>query len=161
MIIELTQNKCAIVDAEYYDSVVNFKWHAVEKRNNYYARTGRAPHDIYLHHLIIGCPLYNLEVDHINHNGLDNRLLNLRLITHRQNLSNKRNTYKSSFPGVHFDKKSQKWTSAIRIDKNLLNLGFYSSEFMAFYAYREKLFEIGERLLPEHEKLFRLAGGIL
>ena len=160
MYIELTQNKFAIIDNEFYDTVKEYKWYAVEKHKTFYAKTGRAPYGFYLHHLILGCPLNNLEIDHINHNGLDNRLSNLRIITHRQNLSNKRNNYESDYPGVHFDNKTNKWTSAIRIDKRVINLGFYTSEFMAFYAYREKLFEIGERLLPEHELLFKVAGGI-
>lgn len=161
MHIELTLNKFATVDEDCYEIVSNFKWHAVKKHRTFYARTGRAPYGFYLHHLIIGCPLYKLEIDHINHNGLDNRISNLRIITHRQNLSNKRNDYASDYPGVHFDNKTSKWTSALRIEGRVINLGFYKSEFMAFYAYREKLAEIGECLLPEHERLFRIAGGIM
>jgi hypothetical protein len=40
-----------------------------------------------MHHLIL--PLTkDVEIDHINHNGLDNRRCNLRLVTHQQNIQN-------------------------------------------------------------------------
>lgn len=40
-----------------------------------------------LHRVIMDAPK-GLEVDHINHNRLDNRRINLRLVTHQQNLAN-------------------------------------------------------------------------
>jgi len=40
---------------------------------------------IYLHRLLTGNHS-NLEVDHINHNTLDNRLCNLRVVTKAQNM---------------------------------------------------------------------------
>lgn len=45
----------------------------------------------------------SLEVDHINGNTLDNRLENLRIVTHRQNCFNKvkRSDSKQPYKGVH------------------------------------------------------------
>lgn len=44
---------------------------------------------VYLHHAIMGCPIWYLdEIDHINRNPSDNRRSNLRWVTHSQNLVN-------------------------------------------------------------------------
>ena len=52
-----------------------------------------------------------MHIDHINHNGLDNRKENLRICTNRQNSRNrkasKRNT--SGIKGVSRHKLSNKW----------------------------------------------------
>jgi hypothetical protein len=46
-----------------------------------------------LHRLIMNAPK-ELEVDHINHNGLDNRKCNLRMCTAKENSKNRR-SYRS------------------------------------------------------------------
>lgn len=43
---------------------------------------------IYLHRVITDAPA-GMEVDHINHDSLDNRRCNLRVVTHKQNLNNR------------------------------------------------------------------------
>ncbi len=40
---------------------------------------------VYMHRVIMGNPP-GKEIDHINHNGLDNRKRNLRICQHRENL---------------------------------------------------------------------------
>ena len=47
-------------------------------------------------------------VDHINENKSDNRRVNLRELTHKQNLLNR-----SSVKGVYFNKKNNKWVAQI------------------------------------------------
>lgn len=47
---------------------------------------------VYMHRLIMGEPA-GLQVDHINHDKLDNRRANLRLASHGQNLQNRRAGY--------------------------------------------------------------------
>lgn len=55
-------------------------------------REGRQPRrsSLRVHHLVMGKPPKGLEIDHINHNGLDNRKENLRLVTKSQNQQNAR-----------------------------------------------------------------------
>lgn len=64
-------------------------------------------------------------IDHINGNGSDNRLCNLREATMAQNSHNMRlnrnNT--SGFKGVSYDKLNQKWMAHIRLGGKFINLG--------------------------------------
>ena len=58
------------------------------------------------------------QIDHINHDKKDNRLVNLRDVTHRENHKNqsiaKNNT--SGCAGVYFNKQIEKWQAQIMID---------------------------------------------
>lgn len=69
----------------------------------------------------------NREIDHINHNTLDNRICNLRVVSHLFNMQNssmdKRN--KSGCNGVNWHKKSQKWRAYIRINWKHTHLGTF------------------------------------
>lgn len=65
------------------------------------------------------------EVDHINGIGTDNRIRNLRLVTHRQNSRNQvlncRNT--SGHAGVHYLRRKDRWLAYIRVDGRWKHLG--------------------------------------
>lgn len=67
------------------------------------------------------------EIDHINGNRSDNRILNLRDVTRLENSRNKRkpknNT--SGCAGVHFDKSSNKWRARITIKCKKICLGYF------------------------------------
>lgn len=69
-----------------------------------------------------------MEIDHINGDGLDNRAVNLRLVSKRENNKNKRlqenNT--SGFNGVSFDKKVGKWHAYVKINRKRRTLGYFS-----------------------------------
>lgn len=68
-----------------------------------------------------------MEIDHINGDGTDNRILNLRLVTKRENNFNKRkpSNNTSGHNGVAWDKNRQKWMASIRIDRKNIFLGRY------------------------------------
>ena len=85
---------------------------------------------------------YKLVVDHINTVKTDNRLQNLQLITHRENLSKDKrwsSKYTSKYTGVFWYKRSQKWRAEIRINGKIKYLGSFKSELEASEAYQSKL----------------------
>lgn len=79
-----------------------------------------------VHRLITDAPA-ELQVDHINGNGLDNRESNLRLATNQENQQNKKHNKncKSGIKGVHWYESSQKWRAVIRVNQVDISLGYY------------------------------------
>ena len=70
------------------------------------------------------------QVDHINGDGTDNRWINLRAVTHRENSMNtkRRIDNKSGVCGVSWDKSRKKWTARIKAyDGRYLYLGRFSN----------------------------------
>ena len=65
-------------------------------------------------------------VDHINHNTLDNRKCNLRIVTKSQNAMNQ------NVKGVKHN--GSKWYAYIKINQKAINLGNYLDEEEALYA---------------------------
>ena len=138
--IPLTQNKFALVDDENYDWLMTWKWCLQVHHNHMYAITSNSrTHGggtIKMHRLIMVHPM-NLIIDHINHNGLDNRKVNLRTVSNRTNLSNRINPGRSKYIGVHFDRS--KWRSQLQVSGKRIHLGRYDSEIEAMEAYQAYL----------------------
>lgn len=69
------------------------------------------------------------EIDHINRIKDDNRIVNLRDVTHAQNGQNqnrpRNNT--SGHIGVDFHKRSQKWRARIKVDGKLRDIGYFTT----------------------------------
>jgi hypothetical protein len=95
--VPLTQGREAVIDANRISLVRHWNWHFAHE----YAVRKQSGHAIYLHRVILMPPL-GLMVDHINGDGLNCRISNLRTCTHQQNMNNQRtprnNT--SGFKGV-------------------------------------------------------------
>jgi hypothetical protein len=79
----------------------------------------------------------HLVVDHINHDGLDNRRANLLLCTFAENCRNTRRTARATsiYKGVHWHKGTQKWAAAIRFENKTYHLGYFDDECAAAKAY--------------------------
>lgn len=69
----------------------------------------------------------NKDIDHINRNPSDNRIINLRLVTRQQNCLNRRmnknNT--SGVTGVTWNKQINKWQAQITVSKKTILLGTF------------------------------------
>ena len=67
------------------------------------------------------------EIDHINHNRTDNRLVNLRLVNRQTNQKNvsKRKDNTSGITGVCWKPKQHKWHSQIGVNGKIIHLGFF------------------------------------
>lgn len=87
--IQLTQGKVTLVDDEDYEWLSQWKWCAKDGRNgNFYAFRASKNKSTYMHRLILDTPKGKVT-DHINGNGLDNRRINLRICSYRENSHNK------------------------------------------------------------------------
>lgn len=74
------------------------------------------------------CAPKGMEVDHINHNGLDNRRSNLRLCSHSGNQHNTRlrSTNTSGYKGIGWHKRREKWQVAITTNGIRRYLGYFT-----------------------------------
>lgn len=76
------------------------------------------------------------ELDHINGKKDDNRLENLRLVSHKENLKNKarhRNN-SSGVTGVGWKKSTGKWRAYVFVGDRQMSLGSYTDWFDAVCA---------------------------
>ncbi len=141
--LELTFGKYAIVDAEDYDRLSSYKWCAVKERRNWYAKTlRRNGSPLSMHRLITREPK-GLFVDHIDHNGLNNRKSNLRHCTNAENSRNMRPYGKTSrYKGVCWHKGSKKFVAQITFKGKKIWLGYFKDEIAAAKAYDKKAREL-------------------
>lgn len=142
--IPLSKGLFALVDDADYEWLSQWKWYASTHKCGAYAmrhapNPAKCPRQIsiFMHRLILNAP-NGYEVDHINHNGLDNRRANLRVVTVAQNQCNRKHEYGSSrFKGVHWDKVRGQWRAYIWYNKKGIKLGHYPDERAAARAYNE------------------------
>lgn len=105
--IHMKHNIIALIDIDDIEKVKQFSWYAVKRtlkkfNDIYYVMSSSRVLDepnkkrkrVSLHRLITNCP-EGLEVDHLNHNPLDNRKSNLRICTQIENAQNRRDRRKN------------------------------------------------------------------
>ena len=137
--IPLTQGKVAIVDKEDYPALIRYKWHAVKSSQTFYVRSRVNNRSMLMHRFIMNPP-EEMFVDHIDHNGLNNRKSNLRICTKEQNARNRQpnKRKKGKYKGVHFDKARKKFKAYIKCQDRSLSIGYYKEEINAAKAYDKK-----------------------
>lgn len=91
-LIPLTQGLFAQVNDCWFEELNQFKWHALKRGYTYYAvRQSIIKGKTYvllMHRVIMNTPP-ELEVDHKDHNGLNNLEENMRNCTYTQNMMNR------------------------------------------------------------------------
>lgn len=140
---KIATGRTVMVDDEDCGLVSAYRWRAYERSlptggiKGPYALTavwqdGRAI-QIQMHRLITGWPL----VDHINHDGLDNRRANLRPATIAQNRQNSLPLAgcSSRYKGVTWHRQLKKWQAQIGVNGRKIYLGIFASEEDAANAY--------------------------
>jgi len=76
------------------------------------------------------------QIDHINHIKDDNRIANLRDVTHRENQKNqpKRKTNTSGVTGVMWNVRDKRWRAKIFLNGKEKSLGGFTNKFEAICA---------------------------
>jgi hypothetical protein len=121
----------SIIDKEDFEKVKTHKW--VLNGDNYVINS---KNKLLLHHLILGKPIKGKEIDHINHNPLDNRKNNLRFVNRSQNNMNRLvSPYnKSGKIGVSWFNSIKKWRVYSSVNNKQVNLGYFKSKRKAIKA---------------------------
>jgi hypothetical protein len=99
------------------------------------------PRTFLVHRIVIDAfegLLDGLEVDHINNDQRDNRLVNLQQVTRRVNATKDR-INSNGYTGVYFMKKTGKFGAYICIKTKLTHLGTFPTAEEASNVYQRKL----------------------
>ena len=150
ILVKLTQNKVAIVDKEDWDRIKKYTWctMCVGNSGGIRAVSNTFGRQVSMHRVIMGATHGDGQiVDHINHNGLDNRRANLRFCTPGQSARNRRKWHKGEMPvsiykGVQLTENKQEWTAKCSIDYQSYYLGTFDSEIEAAKAYNAAVEEL-------------------
>jgi hypothetical protein len=127
-----------LVDKKDFDWLSTYKWYLAKRgRNNYcYAIVEGSP--VLMHRLLLNPPS-DKEIDHINHNGLDNRRENLRITDRAGNSQNHRLRLdnKSGYKGVDYHRHKNKWRARITVNSKEITLGYFNSPEEAYEKRKE------------------------
>jgi hypothetical protein len=159
--IALNHGKFALIDTVDYPKVSAYRWHAIRSNvkhtKRFYATAnvaiaGRTHVTLQMHRVILDASR-EVEIDHINGNGLDNSSLlgplNIKLATTRQNQQNRHHSKTSAFPGVNWDRHAQKWEARVKVDNRRIRLGRFDDEELAGTVYQKACDDIaGGRFIP-------------
>jgi HNH endonuclease/AP2 domain len=154
--ISLTQGQVAIVDDGAYEHLMQWKWfaHWSEESYSYYAcrntRIGEGKRNLVRMHREV-MTLYEgdhpgMEVDHKDHNTLNNTRSNLRWVTHSENVKNRygnRSDNTSGYTGVTYDKRTGRYQSRATVRGKYSHLGYFATPEEA-HAERVKFIQTGE-----------------
>jgi hypothetical protein len=133
--VPLTKGAVALVDECDFERVTAHRWYLTS--SGYAARSiwnGGNRRIEYMHRAIMEAPS-DVEVDHINHDRVDNRRSNLRCVDHATNARNisPHRDGMSRFRCVSFDKKRGLWVVYARVDGKQRYFGSFEHEEDAAY----------------------------
>lgn len=139
----------AIVDDEDFERVNQYRWTAVKHtyKNGhikYYAYNEK--NNIAMHRLIMNCTDKSKDIDHKNHNGLDNTKSNLRICTRSQNSANSRDKNRPvngyEYRGIQKKPNGSHWRAFITFQLKRIYIGTYYTAEEAAEAYDRKAIEL-------------------
>lgn len=139
-LIMLTRGKLAVVDNADVMYLQQWKWHAIRGRvTDYAVRKERDGSTIYMHRQLAAAA-GGQQVDHIDHDGLNNQRANLRVCSHTENRwnhhgPNRKVGRSSKFQGVSWNSKHGRWYAFIKEGGRAKYLGHFGSELEAARAY--------------------------
>jgi hypothetical protein len=122
-----------LLDEADFVKLARHRWFALVRNGTPYAARTLNGKTVAMHRILMGDPA-GLQVDHVNHDTLDNRRSNLRVCSQAENLRNRRSrTGASRFKGV--SPTGSKWRADIRQNGKGKYLGTFQTEEEASAAY--------------------------
>jgi len=148
--LEIVRNKDGIAIIKYKNKEIlvdDNLWHNFNKQFWYiteggYVRKAIDKTSISMHEVIIGKPPKNMVIDHINHNRLDNRTENLRIVNKNINAHNREKSQTTSSQYIGVSKNKDRWEVHIRYEHKRNYYGSFKCELEAAYVYNEKAKEL-------------------
>lgn len=128
------QNFRALVDDEDFVALSAFQWRLMVSDTTFYAQRTSGKRVLLMHREILR-PSQGEQIDHIDHNGLNNQRSNLRKASSMQNSANRRSL--KPYKGVSWDKSVKAWRVRIRFEKKNIFLGLFECPEKAHQAYLE------------------------
>jgi hypothetical protein len=127
------------INEDDYDLISRYSWTACKATNGFYIQasaSGCRPKMIRLHRLLMS-PASGLDVDHIDGDPTNNKRENLRVCTHKENISNKRKSKsnKSGYKGVCWSARYKCWRAYIGANGKTKYLGRFDTAQEAYHAY--------------------------
>jgi len=138
--IQLTKGYVTIVDDDDYEWLTDHSWYAHDSNSRYcYAKSRIKGKLIRMHRLILlryGLLENSKQVDHIDHDGLNNQKANLRACTKAENMRNRKGPFKNGYLGIcRSGCKKNSWKAAIMINGKRIHLGHFPTKEEAARAY--------------------------
>lgn len=137
--------KIKLNNSNYYTLVDNEDYFKLNIRNwhyfNGYAHGKINNKTVRMHRLVMNLQVGDgLEIDHINGNKLDNRKINLRIVTHMQNMWNtpRFKNSRTGYKGV--SERNGKFRVRISVNNKNVDLGQYDFPDVAFEVYKAAVF---------------------
>jgi len=130
----------AIVDDDDFELLNRFAWNVTTIRGHYHYACRRVANlQILMHREILGLEYGDKKQgDHINGNTLDNRRCNLRAVSKKDNIRNRRSiSGQVPYKGVHFNKQNKAFYAQIYVNWERIRLGSFSNPEDAARAYDE------------------------
>lgn len=139
--VGLDENSHFVIDSNDACEVLRHEWHMVmagAKLDTPYPASGIGGKITLLTHLLLPYAS-GFVIDHINHDTLDNRRINLRRATFSENSCNQRKLKASSsiYKGVSWKKAEQGWRASVRKGPTILRSELFQNERDAALAYNE------------------------
>jgi len=146
--IPLTQGYEAVVDDIDYEWLSRWKWYVADCHGNFYAcRNIRvsptSQRRVWMHREILGLrPLLESDPrlgDHISGDTMDNRRINLRIVTARENIINRsiQRNNSTGKRGVTWHRRVGAWQARIGNKGTRIHLGYFATLDLAAEAYGE------------------------
>ena len=136
---------------------------SAKSKNNYYSVVLRKENvsKTYRIHVLVAMAFLDFKpnkfecvIDHKNGVRTDNRLENLQIVTQRINILKDRKRNISNFAGVKKNKKLNKWTAQMKINKKFIHLGVFENEEDAGKIYEKAIENINNYLNPKQFRIF-------